>query len=731
MKASRFDRLATSKGLPPPPKVEVVGPGPLQFSDEDLDFSARELEAIMDPAYLELISGASGFSYSVIPKPPSGVPQHVLGYTDMRAKRIFLVRRNAARLLLELKASGEPEKGAQKLRGFLVHEGGHHAPEVLTLDTKLRAILGKPDLEPNELQEYFNDPADKNPDNPSDQGETRDLFWKAFWYDNCNGSLDVWLESFQARGQFDQSLGEDLVALHDSSVQGRDFLRELPLHHQLTQVLVGEEPYFKGRKKKKIREQRVQELEQYARENLDPEVAKALSRLRKDGVMAALTDRKPYEYWGANSPQQKELCINKKFQAVVEHIYPAWRKLLLLEFERRKAAFRDLAKAKGRAFSDQELKEKYHQILKQLLDKTQEMAKGAYASETPAEGDPEKMEKIFQKIKEAGSGRGKEPNSPPPPPSDLDRAKAAIGRGLEDVDARKIGDLADRFGVSEASLRRLNDIERKYSGEIERLAAEIAAAFVSQRKPRILRQRLQGMTTPGMEGIQYAEAMRGNVDTRTHQVNRYSPEFLQTEVENLYDTSGSMHGVRLEYAQIVSVILTRAFEKVKSILEGEGLLRPAEEDPLRTGHVLFTTGPERIKKLDEPNKPSTLAQMIEQTGKHSGGTDDAAAIKALETEFKLREPNVLKFMVIYSDGEGNPGAVQNIMETLEKDKSIIVVIVAMGAKSASVAATYETNARSKGASQIKIVEGDDVRANIPELTKFFKKTIRDAAERMT
>lgn len=728
MRAPRFERAATPVPPPEPPQGEPTLP---QFTEEEIAFSAKELERIMDPAYLEVISGASGFSYEVIDEPPANVPQHVLGFTDMKRKRISLVKKNAARLLLEMKASGQPEKGEQKMRGFLVHEGGHHAPEVLVLDEKLRAILGKPDLEPNELQEYFNDPSEKNPDDPSDQGETRALFWKAFWYDNCNGSLDVWLESFQSRGQFDQSLGEDLIALHDSSVQGRDFLRQLPLHHQLTQVLVGEEPYYKGRKKKKIREQRVQELDQYARENLDPEVAKALFRLRKDGVMAALTDRKPYEYWGANSPQQKELCINKKFQAVVDHIYPAWRKLLLLEFERRKAAFREMAREKGRTFSDQELKEIYHKILKQLLDKTQEMGKGAYASETPGEGESQKMEKIFQKIQQAGGGKGKEPSTPPPQPSALDKAKAALNRGLEDVDARKIGDLADRFGVSEASLRKLQDIERKYSGEIERLAADIAEAFVSQRKPRIIRQRLEGMTTPGMEGIQYEEAMRGNVDTRTHQISRYSPEFLQTEVENLYDTSGSMHGARLEYAQIVSVILTRAFEKVKTILEGEGLLRPAEEDPLRTGHVLFTTGPERIKKLDEPNKPSTLAQMIEQTGKHSGGTDDAAAIKALETEFKLREPNVLKFMVIYSDGEGNPGAVQNIMETIEKDKSIIVVIVAMGANSSSVAATYETSARSKGASQIKIVEGDDVRANLPELTKFFKKTIRDAAERMT
>ncbi|MEK7540405.1 MAG: vWA domain-containing protein [Patescibacteria group bacterium] len=721
MKEVRFDRAATPKGPPTPP---------VKFTEPEIEFSARELEQIMDPAYLELISGASGFSYQIIDEPPPNVPQHVLGFTDMRRKRIFLVRQNAARLLLELKASGTPEKGAQKLRGFLVHEGGHHAPEVLALDQKLRVILGKSELEPNALQEYFNDPADRKPDDPQDKGETRALFWKAFWYDNCNGSLDVWLESFQARGQFDYSLGEDLFTLHELSVTGRDFLRGMPLHHQLTQVLVGEEVYLKGRGKKKVREQRVQELDQFAHENLDPEVAKALTRLRKDGVMGAMGDRTSFEYWGANSPQQKERCINKKFQAVVEHIYPAWRKLLLLEFERRKEAFRQMAKEAKRTFTDPELKQIYHKILKELLDKTQEMGKDAYASETPGEGDPQKMEEIFKKIQ--ASSRGKEPNAPPPPPSALDKAKAAISRGLEDVDAKKIVDLADRFGVSEASLRKLQDIERKYAGEIERLATDIADSFLNQRRARIRYQMLEGMTTPGMEGIEYAEAQRGNLDVRTHQITEQAAEFLQTEVEHLFDTSGSMSAHnRLEYAQIVSVILTRAFEKVKAILEGEGLLRPQEEDPLRSGYVLFTTAPERIKKLDEPSKPGTLAQMIEQTGKHSGGTDDAAAIKALETQFKLREPNVLKFMIIYSDGEGNAGAVQNIMEAIEKDKSIIVVIVAMGANPGNVATTYETTVRSKGGQNIKIVQGDDVKANLPELTNFFKKVIREASERLS
>lgn len=723
------ERLATSrKSVPTPPPEPQDGtqpPGIIEMpTPEELDISGRELEEILSPEYLEMISGASGFTYTVIEEPPPGIPQHVMGFTNMKTKRIYLVKRNAALMFWKLKKEGKLEHAKEKMKGFLIHEGGHHAPEVLSLDQKLRAMMGKQDLEPNELQEYFNDPEDK--------GETKELFWKAFWFDVCNGSLDMWLEAYQSRGNFGPSFGGALLALHDSSVKGRDFLQEIPLHHQLTQWLVGEEKYYKGKDRKKVLDQRLKELDEIARKLLSPEVYKAITRLRKDGAIQAILDDKAFTYWGANTPDQKDRAIARKLQAVMEHVYPVWRKLLLLEFDQRKAAFKEQAKDAKPPLTDEEIKVIYHKILKELLDKTQQDAQAAYGSETPSEEEMEQMKKIFGKIKElAGSKPAKGENAPPAPPSALDKARSDMARRFDETDSRRITELADRFGVSEASLRRLQEIEGKYAGEIERLAADIAESFLNQRRSRVKTQMVEGMTTPGLEDIEYEEGKVGNLETRTHQIIEQAAEFLQTEIEHLFDTSGSMQGDRLKYAQTVSIILARVFERVKAILEGEGLLRPAEEDPLRSGFVLFTTTPERIKKLDEPTNAKSLAQMIEQTGKHSGGTDDAAAIAALTTEFKFREPNVLKFMIIYSDGEGNPGAVQNILGAIEKDKSIIVIVVAMGADPAAVSATYEGLVGSRNSSNIQVVQGDNINANLPLLSDFIKKRVREAAERLS
>lgn len=708
--------------------MAATGPSnPQAVSQIELTLSTEGLTAIIHPSYLETISGSTGFSYYVIEIPPPGLPDYVIGFTDQKSKKIFLVRKNIAAMYAHMLREGTQDQAKQKIEGLLIHEGGHHAPEVKALEKLIKEVLGKPELEPQELQEFFND--------PSDQNKTRELFWKAFWFDLGNASLDIWLEAYQARGEFAESFGKSLMVLNDASVKGRDFLTKIPLHHQLAQWLVGEEGYYKkDQRRGKTASRLKDELEEVDERLLSPEVSRAVRKLREAGVHRALVNTNAFTYWGSDTPEVKARAINQKFQCVVDHICPIWRKLLLVEFERRKAEFKESVKTEKPPLTIEEMQAAFHKILKILLDETQEAGQKAFASGTPSQEEQQGIQKIFEKIiQKGGSGKGDTPSQPSPQPSALDKARQEINAAFEESERKRIAELAGRHEVSEASQSRLEEIRREYHAEIAWLTKELAKIFINQRRTKMKYQVIEGPIRPGMEGIDIAETLAGNPEPKTRQKVEKTTQFLETEIEHLFDTSGSMQGERLKYSQIVSVIITTAFENVKKLLNAQGLLRQERnkrENPLRTGFVLFTTAPERIKKLDEPTKPNALAQMIEQTGRHSGGTDDAAAIQALNTDFKLRRGNTLKFMAVYSDGEGNPQAVQNILSTIEKDNSITVLVVAMGTQVEHVLQTYESPARAKGATNVFVVQGDDIRGNVHKLGTYLVKRAQEAVNGM-
>lgn len=688
------------------------------------EFTREDLERVMNPARLEMISRASGFRYVLIDEVPPGMPQHVMGFTDPVSKAIYLVRGNIGRLVAQFQQEGADKAQAMEmLRGFLIHEGGHHAPAVLPLDHKLRDFLGAKKGEPQELSEYFK--------NAEDNGETLEAFWQAFWYDCCNGPLDMWLESYQSREVNKESLAISLLALHGSSVEGRQGLTRLPLHHQLVQWMVGEEGYYKKLRHSRgiTKERRRTELEAAAQRLVSPEVAKVIKKLRDTGVLDEITNRDAWEAQLDKSSQQEDLAIQRKFKVIIDHLYPAWWSLFRLEFEKRKAAVREAAAAKVPPIPEDQLKPIYAQILKDLLGVTKKLGEEAFGSATPAPDDAKALGDKFIQIKGSAAGKGDQPPAPHQKgPTNMERARQDAARALNEREDKRIEDLAGRFGVSEEALRKQQEIEAKYEGDIQRLADHIAESFLTQRRAKIEHNRLEGFIEPGMEGIDFAEVSAGNMDARTRFISTVAPEFLQTEMEFLFDTSGSMQNERLEFSRIACIIISRAFERVKKALQDEGLLNPDEEDPLRTGIVVFTTHTLRVKKLDEPTKDNTLAQMIEQTGRVSGGTDDAAAIEALTTEFKMRDDRVLKFLTIFSDGEGNQDGVQHIMHLIEKDPSIVVLVVAMGANQDAVAATYGSAAREQGKTNVFVVQGDNISENVEKVAKFLKRTIREKAE---
>ena len=222
------------------PGAGGVPPGELPEEDKGPKFTSRDLEAIVDPTFLEHLTQASGgFSYHIIKQKdvPEGVMTNV-GFTVMRTRQIFLIQE-------ALKSFLEKPGGERKLKGFLAHEGGHHTPWVLALDRMLREHIGEAQFEPTDLNgetevetpEILSDhaywkrlkaqqqsqdeleleqvPEPEEAQTPDhDRMPIRQLYWRAVASCVFNGALDVWLEQYMGREPF-VTLRGDYPALHD------------------------------------------------------------------------------------------------------------------------------------------------------------------------------------------------------------------------------------------------------------------------------------------------------------------------------------------------------------------------------------------------------------------------------------------------------------------------------------------------------------------------------------
>src|SRR3989338_4178113 len=171
----RFDpRAATGQSQPPelPPVPPPAAPADPSVAPDRL-LGMEGIEQIIDATYLQNLSEASGGFYFVLIDQedlPPGVRTQ-LGFTNRRTGGIYILREAAARLL-------QQPNGDRKIRGFFAHEAGHHAPTVVKLETKLVETLGKQDMEPHELQEYFVMDEEMQ-DAMREDISTRQLFWRA------------------------------------------------------------------------------------------------------------------------------------------------------------------------------------------------------------------------------------------------------------------------------------------------------------------------------------------------------------------------------------------------------------------------------------------------------------------------------------------------------------------------------------------------------------------------
>jgi hypothetical protein len=708
--------------------------GGVGANERETELNSRFLETVVDPTFLKYISNASGgFAYTVLDSAPSGVKTDV-GFTDMRTRRIYMIRKALERFL-------GSEDGTRKIRGFLAHEAGHHAPDVVVLDKMLRDQIGKSEYEPIDFKQEFD--LDNDKEALGGRVPVRQLFWRAVSANVNNVALDIWLEQLMGKAPF-VSAKRDFQILYELEDHSRQ-LRGLPIHDQFTQWIVGEQRYLHS-EKRMTNAARAREVEKAMKTVLDPETQKAVNELLKKGAMRALMDVTAWEGFSSTT-QDQERAIKLKFEAVMGYILPAWASLLKKSLD--KAFDNSNVPPFDCKKNDDETDEEYvarrqseekiyfskmavirYELLRKLLEDDVAFGQGKYGVGTPDFATEAEREGALGNISPMPSKGDRA--RPQPRKATSDELMRERMRGeLDNMNRRRIEEDADRFGVSAESLRQLLDLIKKYETEINELAEGLAESFLSQRRAVTEYHRLEGRLTLGMETFAIAEARRGNDEAMVHEAEVQASDFTSTDVELLLDTSGSMQGGRLEIGLAFTVVLQEAFKKVQQMLRDEQLLRPEDEQPLRIGSAGFTDTPYRVKKLSEPLTDKSLAQLIHQANTRSGGTDDAAAIEALSTEFKKNSEATLKFLVIISDGEGNPGAVQSIIDSIEKSDDMLVVVCGLGSDPQSVIDTYDSMLKGKGISNVLPLVGDSVKEILPELIKFLKKKIADKTNKMS
>jgi len=185
-----------------------------------------------------------------------------------------------------------------------------------------------------------------------------------------------------------------------------------------------------------------------------------------------------------------------------------------------------------------------------------------------------------------------------------------------------------------------------------------------------------------------------------------------------------MAGEPMRQCLELNIVLAEAFKKIKQSLADEQLLYPAEEDPLRIGVTAFETKAERIKKLHERMDDQMEMRIIDELTKGGGGTDEEQALSEVYGELTLHKKNILKIMVILSDGEGNKEAVARIMQQIEQDNEVIVAVVGLGSGAKAVIEAYSAGLRRGDQSNVRPFEESDVRDVLPDLIDFFREEVQ-------
>lgn len=637
-----------------------------------------KLPEYITPDFLKAIAQASG-NFSVRIDQRMG-PNDPMGRTDMRTR------------VISLNPYAVEKFPPQAVEGLLTHEAGHHAPPVEKLDRKMVADLARKNIVPDSL---------------TPEPKLKADIIRALNAHLCNAELDVWDESFMSRRPHKMT-AEAIRALYQEGGK-RTSLQSLPLPEQLCQLLVGEDRYPSDIPIKDL---------------VDLEVFKVYQKLKKSGAVETLNDRRAFENYFAKDTQLDD-AVDRKLLAHKEAFLPAWLELFQKEKEKRQE--QEKQQGKGQSQSKEQgqpnelTNEQIQQIIDQLAKELQQLGE-QYQSQTPTEDQGSDLNKIIQDIL---SQERKPEASKPAKENPFDKLKKLGDKTLQEWKDKQLKGMAENQGIRIESVRTWEEIKQEKQQEIDNLAASLADVFLEDRRKRIQHLLREGEIVPGLEYEYTAAVLSGDVSPKAHMKQVQNPEFLETEIEFIQDVSGSMSGEPLRKCLELVVIICEAFRKIREDLDAEQLLDPKEEQPLRIGATKFETSAERVKKLEEPLTDEQEMKIIDELTKGGGGTDEEQALKEVYGELTLHASNILKFMVVLSDGHGNKEAVQRIMDQIEDDNQILVAAVGLGSGAKAVVEAYTSGLRKEEQERnVFGFEAEDPADMLPQLIEFLKKQVQ-------
>ncbi|OGE31915.1 hypothetical protein A2631_02215 [Candidatus Daviesbacteria bacterium RIFCSPHIGHO2_01_FULL_44_29] len=639
-----------------------------------------QFEEVIGPEHLKMISRASG-GFRIVEDPALAAKFTETGTLSTGFTYIF-PQGGGEIHFNPLLRTGIPELGIQPwtradIQGFAFHEAGHHAPEVLDFQRKLVSIMGNPDLVPP-------------PYKTSPRAEEK--FWRAINSHLNNGVIDIWDEAYMGRRPYFSI--ERVIREFQSAKGEMDDYTHLSMPEQLIQITL------RGRY-----------LEQKEVEKkVAPGVYQAYKKFIDSGAIQAIMSRREFENPFA-APLDRKKSIQGKVDAYTQVFLPEYIKLMEEELEKRKQDKQQEKQPKqpGQQGEQEEQEqsmsggegavpltdEEEQQLVEQILSQLEEAGK-EYESQTLSEEEKNELDQKLQQIKQSAEKRqtGEEQKPEPSEPGEPEEESGleAIKRRAEELrrqdEERAKRGMAEALGVSRESIEKWETIKEKYKLEIESTAAVLADIFLDDRRKRLEYLRREGEVVPGLEFETIAALISGELDPETRMIEVRNPEFLETELEFIVDTSGSMYGRPLDKSVETMVIVTEAFKRVRESLEEEQLLNPESEQPFRVGVTKFSTQPERVTRLAEPLNDKKQLTIIEGVSEVGGGTEETGAISQVYEELTLNRNNVIKLMIVLTDGAGNREGLRLLMRQIEDDKEVVFMAVGIGTGAEGIVKSY-------------------------------------------
>lgn len=618
----------------------------------------KNLEDFVSRDHLKIISGSSGGFYF---RTDPTLPPESVGYTDTKTRVIYI---NPLHL-----ESLPPVS----VMGFLYHEVGHHSPYVVKFQDRVIESLGDEKTIP-----------------PSYKGdeETEKRFAVTVWQNLGNGLADIWLESYLSRRPY-YPVRDSIKTLYtESHTWDQETFTMWPKPKQFIQSLLylRYDPRQEAQRARQNFELDAQ-LKEELRQKVDPDVYEAIETVYKTGAVNAILERRSFENYFATETAHEQ-TVERKFQAYLQVFLPEYLKLVEAEIEQRKQQKSQEKSGQSQdssAASDSSVpltREEEREIAEQLLSELE----GECASHqvgTLSDEEKQSLKDALDSINKQIESRvqGQEASKPQSAEEgDKDGLESLINRALqtllEEQQKRQRG-LSEAIGVRQESVKRWQEIKEEKRQEIESTAAALAEVFLDDRRKRIEYLMREGEVVPGLEAETITAILTGDLDPKTRMQEVRNPQFLETEVEFIVDRSGSMSGEPIEKSVEFLVMVTEAFKRVEEDLAGENLLAEGEH-PLRVGVTSFSESPQRVTKLDEPITDEKEIKIVDEVAQIGGGTDESDAIQEVKNQLSLGAGNVLKIIVVLTDGYGNREAVEPIIRQIEEDDEIIFLAVGLG-----------------------------------------------------